>query len=290
MGSQQCSVELESKMAYKVSVIVLAISIVFVLRKYWIARDEKDQCFLNMDKHVKFIKELQMENSENKKFYERAEQSLNEQVEVSKKDKIFAESKLRLCENVNNNKDSDLRKQENSIAEQEQNLENLKNDHETLKDKYESLNSEYEQHLADSKYFEKEKSILVKKVKALESELALANERDENVKVEKSKEKKPKSDEKESVVKRNEVEEAQVKNREDDFEDIESYDVKKSNENDNAIVEKSVLEEPKQEFRFESLDEEVEREDEADEAYEYEYEDEDEDVDNVDNYNKKSVV
>ena len=75
-------------MAYKVSVIVLAISIVFVLRKYWIARDEKDQCFLNMDKHVKFIKELQLENSENKKSYERAEQSLNEQVEVSKKDKI----------------------------------------------------------------------------------------------------------------------------------------------------------------------------------------------------------
>ena len=96
-------------MAYKVSVIILTISIVFVMRKYWIARDEKDQCFLNMDKHVKFIKELQIESSENKKSYERSEQSLNEQLEASRKEKITAESKLRLCEKVNSNKDADLR-------------------------------------------------------------------------------------------------------------------------------------------------------------------------------------
>ena len=159
----------------------------------------------------------------------------------------------------------------------------MKRDHETLKEKYESLNSEYEQHLADSKYIEKEKTILVKKVKALESELALANEREGNDKLEKPKEKKAKSDEKEALVKRNEVEESAVESKKDDVKLAESYDDEKSNENDNAVAEKSFLEEPNQEYKFESLDDKVEKADEEDEAYEEE--------EYVENYDaKKSVV
>ena len=62
-----------------------------------------------MDKHVKFIKELQIETSENKKSYDRLSQSHVEQIEAIKKEKINAESKLRLCENLNAKKDSDMR-------------------------------------------------------------------------------------------------------------------------------------------------------------------------------------
>merc|ERR1712066_626656 len=141
-------------MTYKVSVIMLTISIVFILRKYWIAREEKDLCFLNMDKHVKSIKELQIETSENKKSYDRLSQSHGEQIDSIKKEKINAESKLRLCENVNEKKDSDMRKQENSIAEKDEHFENQRKELESLSEECEKLKSEYEQHLTDSKYLE----------------------------------------------------------------------------------------------------------------------------------------
>ena len=96
-------------MTYRVATIVLTISIVFLMRKYWIARDEKDLCIINLDNHVKYIKELKTENEENRKSQDKREQSFEEQLESVKKEKINAESKLRLCENVSQKKDSDLR-------------------------------------------------------------------------------------------------------------------------------------------------------------------------------------
>ena len=72
-------------------------------------RDEKDICFVTLDKHVKFINELKIESTENKKSKERFEQMHEEQIMSVRKEKINAESKLRLCENLNENKDSDMR-------------------------------------------------------------------------------------------------------------------------------------------------------------------------------------
>ena len=89
--------------------VLLTITLVFVMRKYWVTRDEKDMCFLTLDKHVKFINELQIENTENKKSNDRLEKVHEEQVVSIRKEKINAESKLRLCENLNENKDSDMR-------------------------------------------------------------------------------------------------------------------------------------------------------------------------------------
>ena len=88
---------------------MLTITLVFVMRKYWVTRDEKDMCFLTLDKHVKFINELKIENTENKKSNDRLEKVHEEQVVSIRKEKINAESKLRLCENLNENKDSDMR-------------------------------------------------------------------------------------------------------------------------------------------------------------------------------------
>ena len=96
-------------MSYKVAVVLLTITVVFIMRKYYITRDEKDICFLTLDKHVKFINELKVENSENKNSYERLEKLHEEQIVSIRKEKINAESKLRLCENINENKDSDMR-------------------------------------------------------------------------------------------------------------------------------------------------------------------------------------
>ena len=89
--------------------MLLTITLVFVMRKYWMTRDEKDVCFLTLDKHVKFINELQIENTENKKSNERLEKIHEEQIVSIRKEKITAESKMRLCENLNENKDSDMR-------------------------------------------------------------------------------------------------------------------------------------------------------------------------------------
>ena len=88
---------------------MLTVTLVFVMRKYWTNRDEKDICFLTLDKHVKFINELKIENTENKKSNDRLEKVHEEQVASIRKEKINAESKLRLCENLNENKDSDMR-------------------------------------------------------------------------------------------------------------------------------------------------------------------------------------
>ena len=96
-------------MNYKVVVVLLTITLVFVMRKYWVTRDEKDMCFLTLDRQVKFINELQIENTENKKSNDRLEKVHEEQVVSIRKEKINAESKLRLCENLNENKDSDMR-------------------------------------------------------------------------------------------------------------------------------------------------------------------------------------
>ena len=79
------------------------------MHKVLIIDDEKDICFLTLDKHVKFINELKVENSENKISYERLEKLHEEQIVSIRKEKINAESKLRLCENINENKDSDMR-------------------------------------------------------------------------------------------------------------------------------------------------------------------------------------
>ena len=88
---------------------MLTVTLVFIMRKYWMTRDEKDVCFLTLDKHVKFINELQIENTEIKKSNERLEKIHEEQIESLRKEKITAESKMRLCENLNENKDSDMR-------------------------------------------------------------------------------------------------------------------------------------------------------------------------------------
>ena len=96
-------------MAYRASIIILTLSFMVILNKYWRAKDEKDSCYVNLDKHVKYIKEIQTEAEEDKNTFERNMRQQEQELDELRKEKINAESKLRLCDNQNENQMKDLR-------------------------------------------------------------------------------------------------------------------------------------------------------------------------------------
>ena len=96
-------------MAYRASIIILTLSFMVILNKYWRAKDEKDSCYVNLDKHVKYIKEIQTEAEEDKNTFERNMRQQEQELDGLRKEKINAESKFRLCDNQNENQMKDLR-------------------------------------------------------------------------------------------------------------------------------------------------------------------------------------
>merc|ERR1712183_1245577 len=203
-------------MTYKVVVVLLTITGVFIMRKYWTTRDEKDLCFVTLDKHVKFINELQIENTENKKSNDRLEKAHEEQILTIRKEKINAESRLRLCENLNESKDTDMRKQENLIAEKDEQLEKERGKLESLKNSHENLKSDYDQYVSKYEILKNEKEKALKKVEAqkeeineLESEISQAKKREEkNILKKKDVESDVKKKDVESDVKKKKIKEA----------------------------------------------------------------------------------
>merc|ERR1712198_832041 len=147
-------------MAYKISVIILSLSFLLIVRKYWKAKEEKDTCYLNLDKHVKYIKEFQAEAQENKLVFERNIKNQESEIEETKKDKINTESKLRFCENQNKNQLSDLRNKETEVNEKED-YEKLREDYERLQKTKDELSVQVQNHL-------KEKDNLLEKLQELE--------------------------------------------------------------------------------------------------------------------------
>ena len=86
-------------MAYKVSVIVLMVTLVYLTLKYWRAKEEKDTCYVNLDRHIKFIKENDKDSKQSKDTFEKLVHSRETEIsDLKKKDKSNAESKLKLCE------------------------------------------------------------------------------------------------------------------------------------------------------------------------------------------------
>ena len=96
-------------MAYRASIIILTLSFLVILNKYWRAKDEKDSCYVNLDKHVKYIKEIQTEAAEEKNTFERNMRQQEQELDGLRKEKFNAESKFRLCDNQNENQMKDLR-------------------------------------------------------------------------------------------------------------------------------------------------------------------------------------
>ena len=96
-------------MAYKVSVIVLMVTLVFLTLKYWRAKEDKDNCYINLDRHIKFIKENEKDSKQSKETFEKLVHSRETELADIKKDKSSAESKLKLCESSGTSKDKEIR-------------------------------------------------------------------------------------------------------------------------------------------------------------------------------------
>ena len=88
-------------MAYKTSMVVITICFIIMVTKYFKARDDKEACYVNLDRHMRHIKELRAEAEESKDDFEKNVRMKEVENDEAKKEKINAESKLRLCESQN---------------------------------------------------------------------------------------------------------------------------------------------------------------------------------------------
>jgi len=154
------SVSLGVKMAYKVSVIVLMVTLVFLTLKYWRAKEEKDNCYINLDKHIKFIKENDKDAKQNKETYEKFVHSKEIEISDLKKDKTSAESKLKLCESSGNGKDKEIRIKEAALVEKDAAIKDKNKDLDEMIEKYGRLKNEYDKLVSSEKKLQSENDLL----------------------------------------------------------------------------------------------------------------------------------
>ena len=103
-------------MAYKTPMIVITVCFLLMVTKYFQAKEEKDECYINLDKHIKYIKDVKAVASENKNSFEKNIRLKEIAIDEEKKEKMNAQSKSRLCENQNQNLQSELRFYQLSLA------------------------------------------------------------------------------------------------------------------------------------------------------------------------------
>merc|ERR1712106_717974 len=142
------------RMAYKVSVIVLMVTLVYLTLKYWRAKEEKDNCYVNLDGHIKFIKENDKNSKQSKDTFEKLVYSRETEISDLKEDKSNAESKLKLCESSGTSKDKEMRIKEASLVDKDAALSDKNKDLDEMIEKYGRLKSEndlLETHLSNSK-------------------------------------------------------------------------------------------------------------------------------------------
>lgn len=147
-------------MAYKVSVIVLMVTLVFLTLKYWRAKEEKDNCYINLDRHIKFIKENEKDSKQSKDTFEKLVHSRETEISDLKKDKSGAESKLKLCESSGSSKDKELRTIQASLADKDLALADKNKDLDEMIEKYGRLKNEYDKVVANEKKLRGENDLL----------------------------------------------------------------------------------------------------------------------------------
>lgn len=148
------------RMAYKVSVIVLMVTLVFLTLKYWRAKEEKDNCYINLDRHIRFIKENEKDSKQSKDTFEKLVHSRETEIGDLKKEKSGAESKLKLCEASGTSKDKEIRTIEASIAEKDLALADKNKDLDEMIEKYGRLKNEYDKVVANEKKLRGENDLL----------------------------------------------------------------------------------------------------------------------------------
>eukprot|EP00092_Neocalanus_flemingeri_P030775 GFUD01033425.1.p1 GENE.GFUD01033425.1~~GFUD01033425.1.p1 ORF type:complete len:265 (+),score=121.60 GFUD01033425.1:106-900(+) len=147
-------------MAYKVSVVVLMVTLVYLTLKYWRAKEEKDNCYINLDRHIKYIKENEKDSKQSKDTFEKLVHSRETEIDDIKKDKANAESKLKLCESSGGNKDKEIRLKEASLADADAALSDKNKDLDEMIEKYGRLKTGYDKLFANEKQIKKEKDML----------------------------------------------------------------------------------------------------------------------------------
>jgi len=157
-------------MAYKVSVIVLMVTLVYLTLKYWRAKEEKDNCYVNLDRHIKFIKENDKDSKQSKDTFEKLVHSRETEISDLKKDKSNAESKLKLCESSGTSKDKEMRIKEASLVDKDAALSDKNKDLDEMIEKYGRLKSEYDKLVSNEKKLKSENDLL---------ETHLSNSKDE---------------------------------------------------------------------------------------------------------------
>jgi len=147
-------------MAYKVSVIVLMVTLVFITLKYWRAKDDKDNCYINLDKHIKFIKENEKDAKQSKETYEKFVHSKEAEISDLRKDKSSADSKLKLCESSGTSKDKEIRIKEAALADKDKAISEKNKDLDEMIEKYERLKEEYDKLVSSEKKLQSENDLL----------------------------------------------------------------------------------------------------------------------------------
>ena len=89
--------------------IVITLCFIIMVTKYFKAKDDKEACFVNLDRHLRHIKELRSEAEDDKENFEKNVIMKEVEIDEEKKAKINAESKLRLCESQNHMQQKDIR-------------------------------------------------------------------------------------------------------------------------------------------------------------------------------------
>lgn len=146
------------------------VTLVFLTLKYWRAKEDKDNCYINLDRHIKFIKENEKDSKQSKDTFEKLVHSRETELADIKKDKSSAESKLKLCESSGTSKDKEIRTIEASLADKDTALADKNKDLDEMIEKYGRLKNEYDKVVANEKKLRGENDLL---------ETHLSNRKDE---------------------------------------------------------------------------------------------------------------
>jgi len=128
--------------------------------KYWRAKEDKDNCYINLDKHIKFIKENEKDAKQSKETYEKFVHSKETEISDLRRDKSSADSKLKLCESSGTSKDKEIRIKEAALADKDAAISEKNKDLDEMIEKYGRLKNEYDKLVSSEKKLQSENDLL----------------------------------------------------------------------------------------------------------------------------------
>ena len=96
-------------MAARLTVALLTLSCVILVTRYWRAQGERESCLGTLDQHMVRLREMKEEAGEERADLQSQIREQETELENTKREKITAESKLRLCESQSEQKDKHIR-------------------------------------------------------------------------------------------------------------------------------------------------------------------------------------